>query len=171
LFFQDEGRFGRISQLRRCWGPKGKRAVVPAQHIRQYTYAFAAIEPKTGESVSLILPEVNGQTMSLFLAEVASRYPEEQVVMVLDGAAWHKSKELVIPETMTLIFLPPYSPELNPVEQLWKGMRSQWFANRFFESMDVLEDALVEALRWVESSLPWVQSFSLYHWIEYALTN
>ncbi len=145
--------------------------MVPAQHIRQYTYAFAAIEPKTGESVSLILPEVNGQTMSLFLAEVASRYPEEQVVMVLDGAAWHKSKELVIPETMTLIFLPPYSPELNPVEQLWKGMRSQWFANRFFESMDVLEDALVEALRWVESSLPWVQSFSLYHWIEYALTN
>jgi transposase len=169
IFFQDEGRFGRISQLKKSWSAKGKRLVVPAQHIRQYTYTFAAIEPKSGETVSLILPEVNGETMSLFLAEVAARNPEDYLLMVLDGAAWHKSKALVVPHNMKLIFLPPYSPELNPVEQLWKAMRGKWFANKLFNTMDALEDNLVQALRWVESSNDWVKSFSLYNWINYAI--
>jgi len=169
LFFQDEGRFGRISQLRRCWGAKGQRAVVAAQHIRQYTYTFAAIEPATGQSVSLVLPWVNGDTMSLFLAEMSQRYPSEHLVVVLDGAGWHKSKELVVPEHMTLVFLPPYSPELNPVEQLWKLLRGKYFANRLFESMDILEDKLQEALRWVESAWETVKSFSLYSWIQCAI--
>lgn len=170
MFFQDEGRFGRISQLKKAWSPRGKRLIVPAQHIRQYTYTFAAIEPKTGQTVSLILPEVNGETMSLFLAEVATRYPQDHLLMVLDGAAWHKSKALIVPQNMKLIFLPPYSPELNPVEQLWKAMRSKWFANQLFTAMDTLEDKLVEALRWVETSAEWVKSFSLYHWINYAIS-
>jgi transposase len=169
LFFQDEGRFGRISQLQRCWGPKGKRAVVPAQHIRQYTYTFTAIEPATGQSVSLILPWVNGETMSLFLAEMSQRYPQEHLVVVLDGAGWHKSRSLVVPEHMTLVFLPPYSPELNPVEQLWKLLRGKYFANKLFKSMKALEDTLVKALRWVESSWETVRAFSLYSWIQCAI--
>jgi transposase len=170
LFFQDEGRFGRISQLRRCWGPKGKRAVVPAQHIRQYTYTFTAIEPATGQSVSLILPWVNGETMSLFLAEMSQRYPQEHLVVVLDGAGWHKSRTLVVPEHMTLVFLPPYSPELNPVEQLWKLLRGKYFANKLYKSMKALEDNLVKALCWVESSWETIRSLSLYSWIKYALS-
>jgi transposase len=168
VFFQDEGRFGRISQLKKAWSAKGKRLTVPAQHIRQYTYSFSAIEPKTGDSVSLILPEVNGETMSLFLAEVASRYPEDHLVMVLDGAAWHKSKSLAVPANMQLVFLPPYSPELNPVEQLWKGLRSKWFANKLFQTMQALEDQLVQALQWVAHSTQWVKSFSNYHWLRYS---
>lgn len=105
----------------------------------------------------------------MHLAEIARRYPHDHLVVVLDGAGWHKSKELVIPENMDLLPLPPYSPELNPVEQLWKTIRGKWFANKLFQSMDALEDNLVEALCWVESSPELVQSFSLYSWIKSAL--
>ena len=171
LFFQDEARFGRISQLQRCWGPRGQRAIVPAQHIRQYTYVFAALEPLTGDTVSLILPWVNGEMMSLFLAETSRRYPNEHLVMVLDGAGWHKSKGLVVPENMTLVFLPPYSPELNPVEQLWKIMRRKFFANVLFSSMKALENTLVQACCWVESAKEMVHSFSYYNWIQHAIPN
>jgi len=99
LFFQDEGRFGRISQLCGCWGPKGQRAVVAAQHIRQYTYTFAAIERATGQSVSLVLPWENGDTMSLFLTEMSQRYPNEHLVVVLDGAGckWQAKTDPVRP--------------------------------------------------------------------------
>ena len=144
--FQDEGRFGRISQLLPCWAPAGMRPIVAAQHVREYTYAFAAISPLDGVMDSLILPEVNGLTMSLFLAEVSRRHPDEHIVMVLDGASWHKGQDLTIPEDMELLFLPTASPELNPVEHLWKEMRPRWFANSVFFSMTAVEDLLVQAL-------------------------
>lgn len=138
---------------------------MPAQHIRQYTYAYAAIEPKTGETVSLMLPLVNTEAMNMHLAEIASRYPDNQIALVLDGAGWHTTDHLSIPENLTLIFLPPYSPELNPVEQLWKAMRQNWFTNLLFDSMASLEDKLVSVLRWVENHPDWVKSFAGYDWI------
>jgi transposase len=139
--------------------------VLPAQHIRQYTYAFAAIEPKTGEMVSLMLPLVNTEAMNLHLAEIARRYPDEPIALVLDGAGWHKGENLVVPDNMTLVFLPPYSPELNPVEQLWKALRQNWFANLLFNSMSSLENKLVDILRWVENNPKWVKAFAGYDWI------
>jgi hypothetical protein len=165
LFFQDEGRFGRISKLCPCWGPKGQRSIVAAQQTRQYTYAYAAIEPKTGNTVSLMLPLANTEAMNLHLDEISNRYPDNHIAMVLDGATWHRSQNLKTPENITLIPLPPGSPELNPVEQLWKSMRKTWFGNKLFNSMDSLETTLVRALRWVENNPKWVKSFAAYHWI------
>ncbi len=66
----------------------------------------------------MILPHVNTDCMQIFLDEVASRHPEERIVMILDGAGWHKAKSLAIPDNVRLVFLPPYSPELNPMENL-----------------------------------------------------
>ena len=101
LMFQDEARFGRISDPRRCWAPPGVRPVVGAQVVRQYTYAFAAVSPHDGTLDSLILPQASGQMMSLFLQEVARRHPEEFVLMVLDGAGWHRATRLVVPHICT----------------------------------------------------------------------
>ena len=112
-----------------------------------------------------MLPLVNTDTMNLYLDEIASRYPNEHIALVLDGAGWHKGEDLVVPDNMTLIFLPPYSPELNPVEQLWKALRQNWFANLLFDSIDSLEDKLVNVLRWVENNPAWVQTFAGYDWI------
>ncbi len=89
--FQDEARFGRISDVRHCWQKKPHRPVVKAMVTQQYAYAYGAISPADGRFDSLILPQVNGKCMQLFLDEVARRYPDENIVMVLDGAGWHKS--------------------------------------------------------------------------------
>ena len=132
VFFQDEARFGRICQVRKVWLPKGERVELKAQHVRQYTYVYSAIEPKTGESVSLILPYVNTDWMTVFLQELSDRYAKDEIVLVLDGAGWHRSRGLVVPANIRLVCLPPYSPQLNPVEQLWKGVKDRFFGNAYF---------------------------------------
>lgn len=102
--FQDEGRFGRISDPRRCWAPSGLRPDVPTQVVREYTYAFAAVSPHDGTMDSLILPEVNACMMSMFLEEVATRHPGDLILMLMDQASWHKAQELKIPQNMRLIW-------------------------------------------------------------------
>jgi hypothetical protein len=133
--YQDEGRFGRISTPRRCWAPRGMRPEVPAQIVREYTYAFVALSPHDGVMDFLILPLVSEEAMSLFLREVSERHPDEFILMVLDGVGWHKAKALKVPENMALIFLPPYIPQLNPVEHIWDSIRESHFGNEVFNSI------------------------------------
>jgi len=116
--FQDEGRFGLLGTPRRCWAPARLRPVVGARLQRQYIYAFGAVSPHDEAMDSLVLPWVNTETMSPFLAEVAQRHASEFVLMVMDQAGWHIAGDLVVPENMRRLFLPPYSPELNPAEHL-----------------------------------------------------
>ncbi len=119
VMYQDEARFGRISDTRYCWAKKPTRPEVKGMLIYQYTYAYAAVSPQDGRMDSLVLPEVSGRCMQIFLDAVAQRYPDDNIVMMVDGAGWHKSHDLKLPENLRLLFLPPYSPELNPQEHLW----------------------------------------------------
>lgn len=169
--FQDEGRFGRISDPRRCWAPEGIRPVVPAQLIREYVYAFAAVSPHDGTLESLILPDVNTEAMSLFLEEVAKRHSEEFIIMIMDQAGWHRSKKLKIPKNMRLEWLPPYSPQCNPVEHLWDELREKWFINRVFQSLDSLENTLVEALCDLENDKQKTLKLTCFDWIISILLN
>ena len=153
--FQDEARFGRISDIRYCWCPKPFRPVCRAMVTQEYTYAYAAVSVVDGVLDSLILPYVNTSCMQLFLDEVAARHASDRIVMIADGAGWHRSETLVIPENMRLIKLPPYSPELNPVEHLWDELREKSFHNRVFKSID----ALVEK-GWSAESLPTIRTIS-----------
>jgi len=121
--FQDEGRFGLLGSPRRCWAPGRLRPVVGARLERKYLYAFSAVSPHDGVMDSLILPWVGADTMSIFLAEVARRHPNEFVLMVMDQAGWHLAGNLVVPENMRLMFLPPYSPDLNPIEQVFAKLK------------------------------------------------
>ena len=104
--FQDEARFGRINDVRRCWAPKPIRPLCRAMLTHEYTYAYAAIDIDTGELDSLILPSVNTECMQVFLNEVAARHPLDKIVMVLDGAGWHASHSLKPPANMHLLPLP-----------------------------------------------------------------
>jgi len=113
LVFQDEARFERISDTRNCWAKKPMRPMVHAMVTQQYTYAYGAISPLDGKFDSLVLPQVNGICMQVFIDEVASRYPQENIVMVLDGAGWHKTA-FTLPPNLRLHLLPPDSPALNP---------------------------------------------------------
>ena len=165
LMFQDEARFGRINDPRRCWAPRGLRPEVGMQIVREYTYAFGAVSPQDGTLDTLVLPVVTAEAMSIFLAEVARRHPEEFILMVLDGAGWHRANSLAIPENMRLEALPPYSPQLNPMEHIWDEVREKWFANEVFGSLDGVEDRLVEALVALENDPNLVASTTGFDWI------
>ena len=171
LMFQDEARFGRITDTRRCWCPKPVRPMVTAMVTQEYTYAYAAVSVADGELDTLILPHVNGNCMQLFLNEVAARHPDDRIVMVLDGAGWHQSQELIPPANLRLFKLPPYSPELNPVEHLWDELREKSFPNLVFDSLDALEGHLESALREMENDIARVRSIVAWPWIIDALIN
>jgi len=164
--FEDEARFGRISDPRRCWAPPGVRPEVSTQFIREYEYAFAAVSPQDGLLDTLVLPTVNTEAMSVFLAEVSRRHAEEFIVMVLDGAGWHKARRLLVPANMRLLSLPPWSPQLNPVEHVWDEVREKWFANRVFDSMSAVEEQLITALKTLEEDATRVASLTGFDWIK-----
>ena len=116
---------------------------------QEYTYAYAAASPD-GLLDSLILPHVNSDCMQLFLDEVCLRHQNERIIMILDGAGWHTSGLFTVPQNMRLVSLPPYAPELNPVEHIWDDLRGKAFHDKVFESIDGLEDHLEKSLRELE---------------------
>lgn len=165
LLFQDEASFGRISDLRRCWAPLPTRPVVGHQIVREYVYALAAVCPHDGQLVSLIMPWLDSETMSVFLEHTARQFPEEFCIMVLDGAGWHRAKALRVPQTMALVLLPPYSPELNPVEHIWDHVRENALKNKAFESLDDVVDALCSGLKRLHDEPSVTQSLTCFDWI------
>ncbi|WOL39280.1 transposase [Pyramidobacter sp. YE332] len=104
---QDEAGFGRINTPKYCWCRKGIRPNVPCLHIREYRYAYGAVEPLTGESLFLIMPNCDSDCMNVFLRELSHRFPEDHILLCCDGAAWHKSKALQVPANITLFHIPP----------------------------------------------------------------
>lgn len=143
---QDEGRFGRISRPKRCWAPPGIRPHVPAQVVRESVYVFAAVAPGAGLMTSLVLPSANTAMMNLFLEHVSQSLENYFIVMQVDQAGWHRSKELRVPANIRLIEQPAYSPEVNPVEHLWEDLREKYLHNRLFSSLDSLIDVLCQGL-------------------------
>lgn len=163
--FQDEARFGRMGYPSACWAPKGVRPVVSCQLVREFIYVYWAVSPTDGASTCLIMPDVNAQTMSLFLKTVAQDYPNDFILMVLDGAGWHRAKDLCVPETIRLIALPPYSPELNPAEHIWDELREKNFLNRCWSSIQELEDHLEKACHSLLQKTSTLASLCSFPWI------
>ncbi|MDR3331692.1 MAG: IS630 family transposase, partial [Synergistaceae bacterium] len=129
-----------------CWCPKPERPVCPTLVSQENTYAYGAVNISDGQFESLVLPHCDTDCMQIFLDTISSRHMGEKIIMVADGAGWHKSHSLMIPENMRMLILPPYSPELNPVEHIWDELREKGFHNRVFSSLDALEDHLVDEL-------------------------
>lgn len=168
LFFQDEARFGRIDNICSCWVPKGMRAKMGSQIIRQYTYTYSAICPETGEHFSLILPYANTECMHIFLKEFSSTFDNYRIILAMDGASWHTGEKAKICKNIVPLFLPPYSPELNPVEILWHHIRENGqFKNRTFKDMQEVEDELVKQLSSIDNNT--IKSLSQFPWIVSAI--
>ena len=144
--FQDEAGFGRINKPKYCWCERGNRPSVPCHHIREYRYAYGAVEPLTGDSCFLILPYCSTVCMNVFLKELAEQYPEDMILLCCDGAAWHKSKMLQVPVNIVLSHIPPYTPEMNPIEQIWKEIRKRGFRNEAFASLPKVIDRLCDTI-------------------------
>ncbi len=163
--FMDEARFGRINRPVRCWAPPGTRPVVACQLVREYLYAYGAVCPADGTLISLVLPSMHTECFAVFCGEIARRHPQELIVLVCDGAASHITGELVLPENLRIVTLPPYSPELNPVEQLWDLIRERWFSNIAHKSLGAVEAALVAALRALEAAPDTIRTLTHRAWI------
>ena len=115
MMFFDEGRFGLRSTTMRLWAEKGKVTTVKVIQGFKNFYAYTAVSPFDGESFTLILPGVNTEYMSLYLEHLSKNVKKKKILLIMDQAGWHKSKELKTFENIELIYLPAYSPELNPV--------------------------------------------------------
>lgn len=161
--FQDEAGFGRINKPKYCWCRMGTRPTVPCHHIREYRYAYGAVEPQTGGSFFLVLPYCNTDCMNVFLKGLSADYPNDYILLVADGAAWHKSKGLEIPNNIEIIWLPPYTPEMNPIEQIWAWLRYHGFRNELFNTLDMVVDNLCEAI--CSLSPDTVKSITLRKWM------
>ena len=144
--FEDEAGFGRINKPKRCWAPKGMRPCVPSHHIREYQYAYAAAEPLTGDSFFLVLPWSDTKCMNLFLTELSKTFSDDMILLALDQAPWHTTKNLVIPENIQLFYLLPCTPEMNPVEQIWKEIRKRGFKNEPFATLNKVIDELCDTI-------------------------
>jgi transposase len=144
----DETRFGQQGTLTNVWGRKGSRPTSVRQTRYDWCYLYAAVEPATGASAALIAPNVDTGTMNQFLKILdIERKSDEQLVLIMDGAGWHKSKSLNVPPGITILLLPPYSPELNPAENLWHYLRSHYLSNREYQNYTQLFDAGTDAYR------------------------
>jgi len=118
-----------------AWAPYPLRPMVDIALVREFQYVYGAVSPSDGECIFMRIDKMNTDNMGEHLSMISARYSEELVLLVVDNASSHKAKALNIPTNIRLCALPPYSPELNPQEQIWKKMRS-FFANQIFPSMD-----------------------------------
>jgi hypothetical protein len=140
--------------------------VVQKQIVREHTYAFSAVCPLEGASYSLISPVCNTAAMNELLEALSTTYPNEQILLFADSAGWHQSKALIQPANIHLELLPPYSPELNPVEHLWDYIREQKdFNNHFFDSMNELENHLEQVLKNLHQEKDYIRSLCTFHWM------
>ena len=131
LWFMDEARVGQKGRLTHVWYQKGVRPHGVRQQGFASAHLFGAVCPARGEGVALVLPEVSTAAMDIFLAELSRAVPAAtHAALVLDRAGWHVSEDLTVPANLTLIPLPPYSPELNPVERVWEYLRDRWLSHR-----------------------------------------
>ena len=137
IWWQDEARIGQKNKITRRWAKRGTRPSAPKDQRTKSAYIFGAICPARGVGAALILPRCNTQAMQWHLDEIETQVsPAAHAILIVDQAGWHTTGKLLIPPNITLLLLPPRSPELNPVENIWQFMRDNWLSNRIFKSYD-----------------------------------
>jgi hypothetical protein len=129
IWFADEARVGQQGTLSRVWAKRGSRPRAPRDRRFEWVYLFGAICPERAIGAAIVMPEVNVEAMNEHLAEISRRVSVGALaLLVLDGAGWHSSPRLRLPDNIVLLPLPPYAPELNPMENVWEFMRGNFLA-------------------------------------------
>lgn len=132
---------------------------------REFVYAYGAVSPREGDLDWKICSQMNTQRMNEFLDQVSVEYPDDFIVMIVDGASSHRGKDLIIPENIRLLPLPAYSPELNPQEHLWDEIREKAFPNRVFDSLAGVKKQLKSGLVRLARNRKCVSSITAWPWI------
>jgi DDE superfamily endonuclease len=146
VWFQDEARVGQQGTLTTVWAEKASRPTRVKQTQYQWVHLFAAVNPLTGNSSAMLAPHANTHYINAHLKFISEAAGENKhIVLVLDGAGWHSAKALAVPGNMTLFILPPYSPELNPAERIWRYLRGNYLSNRIYKDYDEIFDVTAAA--------------------------
>jgi putative transposase len=165
IWFQDEARIGQKNGLVRQWARRGSRPRQPADQRYDSAYLFGAICPARGIGAGLAMPYADTEAMQLHLDEISRTVARgAHAVLLLDRAGWHTTANLNVPQNMTFIFLPSRAPELNPVENVWQFLRSNWLSNRVFESYEAIIEAACEAWRNLLAQPSTITSIGLREW-------
>ena len=138
LYFQDESRFGLMTHLGKCIAAKGVQPIIDYQHKFSTTYLWGSYSPIDGNSFVWEINGVNKQIFQAYLSQMSQHRPDELMILIIDNAGFHSTKNIEIPHNIKLINIPPYSPELNPCEQIWKYIK-QDYKNQIFKDMDTLK--------------------------------
>lgn len=164
LWAEDEHRLGLLPVVRRVWAPRGTRPTALVRRRYQWLYVYALVRPTTGQSWWCLLPTVSTAAMTLAaFARDEGVDAAHRVALVLDGAGWHTSPDLILPDGLDLIPLPPASPELQPAERLWP-LVNEPVANRAFADLAALEDALVGRCQTLRADPAPIRDRTRYHW-------
>jgi hypothetical protein len=146
IWFQDEARIGQKGTLTRLWAKRGSRPAAPRDQRYEWAYLFGAVCPAREKGAALVLPFADAEAMNQHLGEISRHVaPGAHAVLVLDGAGYHGTACLAVPDNITLLKLPPYSPELNPTENIWQYLRQNFLANRVFDDYEALVEACCHA--------------------------
>ena len=146
IYFQDESRFGLFTRNGKMITAKGVQGICNYHHEFKNMYLFGAFSPITGDAFLLELPECNTDMFQLYINNFAEQKPDELKIVFLDNGAFHKAKRLVIPANILLVFIPPYSPELNPAELVWKFLKAR-IVNKTFKKLDDLGNELMAIIQ------------------------
>lgn len=146
VWFQDEARVGQQGTLTRFWARRGTRPRGLRDRRYAWAYLFGAVCPERAIGAALVLPYTNALAMDLHLTEISRHVAQgAHAVLVLDGAGWHGAASLAVPDNLTLLPLPPYSPELNPVENVWQYLRQNQLSLRVWPDYDAIVDTCCRA--------------------------
>ena len=146
IWLQDEARFGQQNTTTRLWAEKGSRPRAVKQQQFEYAYLFGSVCITNGTSEALVVPYVNKDIMISHLQQISERTSDgRHAVIIMDGAGWHSDDIDSDFNNLTMIKLPPYSPELNPIEQVWSWLRQHHLANKCFTGFDSIVDAVCDA--------------------------
>jgi hypothetical protein len=171
LWAVDEHRIGLKPILKRIWTLPGPRPIAPVEHRFEWRYLVGFVHPASGRTVWHLATTVNIELFSVELdafAQQVGACPTKQIVLVLvlDGASWHDSPRVQVPEHLHLLFLPPHAPELQPAEHLWVSgpLTNTVLANQHFASIEELEDAQAERCVALQGHPELVRSTTRFAW-------
>lgn len=146
IYFEDEARFGQQGTLTNVWALRGSRPTAVRQTEYGYLWVLGLVCPETGHAEGLLSPRLNTSVVNVLLDQFSRTLAkDEQAVVIWDGAGFHTSRTLRIPPNISIIQLPAYSPELNPIENLWHYLKSHYWSNRAYDNYEALEESAIAA--------------------------
>jgi hypothetical protein len=158
-------RLGQKNGRVRQWARKGTRPRQPADQRYTSAYLFGAICPALGKAAGLMMPYADTEAMNAHLAEISARVAKgAHAAILMDKAGWHTTPKLVVPGNISIIFLPPRSPELNPQENIWQYLRQNWLSNRVFETYDEIVEAGCQAWNKLTQQPKTISSIGMRKW-------